>query len=180
MVGEIRDTETARIITDVALAGHIVFSTVYTNNATGAITRLMDMGIEPFLVSSTIRAVISQRLVRIICEKCKKPYELLKHEFSELGLTEDKIKGKRFYKGEGCLECNGSGYKGRTGIYELFIMDDKIKELVVKRASLAAIRKVAQEGGMKTLRQDAVSKILKGITTAEEVLRETKEYAPLV
>lgn len=176
MVGEIRDSETAEIAIQSALTGHLVFSTLHTNDAPGAITRLMDMGVEPFLITSTIRASIAQRLIRVICPKCKKSYEPKKFEVSELGLKEEKVKGIKFYKGEGCSECNGSGYKGRTGIYELFLMDDKLRELVVKRSSPAIIREAAQVSGMKTLRQDGVAKVLKGVTTAEEVLRETKEY----
>jgi type IV pilus assembly protein PilB len=176
MVGEIRDSETAEIAIQAALTGHLVFSTLHTNDAPGAVARLTDMGVEPFLISSTVRAVIAQRLVRLVCQKCKKPYEPQKHEISELNISSDKIKDVELYKGKGCSECNGSGYKGRSGIYELFIMDDKIRELVVRRASLAAIREAAREGGMKTLREDAISKILEGTTTVEEALRETKEY----
>ncbi len=176
MVGEIRDTETAEIAIQSALTGHFVFTTLHTNDAPGAITRLIDMGVEPYLISSTVRAVIAQRLVRKICSKCKKPYAPQKGELAELGISAEKLKGARFYKGEGCSECNGSGYKGRTGIYELFIMDEKIRGLLVKRVSSAAIRNAAQEAGMKTLREDGVAMVLEGLTTVEEVLRETKEY----
>ncbi|MBU4590879.1 MAG: type II secretion system ATPase GspE [Candidatus Omnitrophica bacterium] len=176
MVGEIRDSETAEIAIQSALTGHLVFSTLHTNDAPGAVTRLMDMGVEPFLITSTVRAVIAQRLLRKLCQKCKKEYEPKKEELKELGITENAIKGIKFYKGAGCSECNGSGYKGRTGIYELFIMDDKMREQVVKRVSTTTIREAAQASGMKTLREDAVSKILTGVTTAEEVLRETKQY----
>jgi len=176
MVGEIRDTETAEIAIQSALTGHFVFSTLHTNDAPGAITRLMDMGVEPYLISSTVRAVIAQRLMRKICSKCKKPYTPQKGELEELGISAEKLKGARFYKGEGCSECNGSGYKGRTGIYELFIMDEKIRGLLVKKVSSAAIRNAAQETGMRTLREDGVAMVLEGLTTVEEVLRETKEY----
>ena len=176
MVGEIRDSETAEIAIQSALTGHLVFSTLHTNDAPGAITRLMDMGVEPFLITSTIRASIAQRLIRVICPKCKKSYEPKKYEISELGLKLDEVKDIKFYKGEGCSECNGSGYKGRTGIYELLIMDDELRELVVKRSSPAVIRGAAQASGMRTLREDGVAKVLSGVTTAEEVLRETKEY----
>jgi len=176
MVGEIRDSETAEIAIQSALTGHLVFSTLHTNDAPGAVTRLMDMGVEPFLITSTIRASIAQRLIRVICPKCKKSYEPKKYEINELGLKAEKVKGVKFYKGEGCSECNGSGYKGRTGIYELLMMDDELRELVVKRSSPAIIRSAAQASGMKTLRQDGVAKVLSGVTTAEEVLRETKEY----
>ncbi len=176
MVGEIRDSETAEIAIQSALTGHLVFSTLHTNDAPGAVTRLMDMGVEPFLITSTVRVVIAQRLLRLLCQKCKKPYEPQKKEIAELGLSEDELKGVKFYKGKGCSECNGSGYKGRAGIYELFIMDEKIRDLIVKRASSSEIRVAAQELGMKTLRQDGIAKIIAGETSVEEVLRETKEY----
>ena len=176
MVGEIRDSETAQTAIQSALTGHLVFSTLHTNDAPGAVTRLMDMGIEPYLISSTIRAVIAQRLIRIICQKCKKAYEPQKSEISELRIDKNELANAKFYKGKGCSECNGSGYKGRTGTYELFVMDEGMGELVATRASSSSIRKAAQERGMKTLRENGVVKILEGITTVEEVLRETKEY----
>lgn len=176
MVGEIRDSETAQIAIQAALTGHLVFSTLHTNDAAGAVTRLMDMGIEPFLISSTVRAVMAQRLVRVICQKCKKPYKVEQHELSELGISGKKDVPEHFYKGEGCSECNGSGYRGRTGIYELFIMSDRVKEMVVKRDSSSSIRNAAMEQGMQLLREDGVRKIFEGVTSAEEVLRETKEY----
>ena len=176
MVGEIRDSETAEIAIQSALTGHLVFSTLHTNDAPGAITRLTDMGIEPFLIISTIRAIIAQRLVRLICSKCKKAYDSQGHELSDLGISQEEAKGLKFYKGEGCSECNGTGYKGRTGIYELLIMDERLRELVVKRDSLSTIRDAARNAGMKTLREDGIKKIIEGVTTVEEVLRETKEY----
>lgn len=176
MVGEIRDSETAEIAIQSALTGHLVFSTLHTNDAPGAVTRLMDMGVEPFLITSTVRAIIAQRLLRKLCQKCKKPYEPKKEELKELGITQDAVKGMKFYKGEGCSECNNSGYKGRTGIYELFVLEDKARKLVVTRASVATIREAAQRAGMKTLREDAIAKILAGVTTVEEVFRETKQY----
>ncbi len=176
MVGEIRDSETAEIAIQSALTGHLVFSTLHTNDAPGAITRLMDMGVEPFLIISTIRAIIAQRLVRVICLKCKKAHEPQGHELSDLGISQEKAKELKFYKGEGCSECNGSGYKGRTGIYELFIVDERLRELIVKRESLSTIREAARKTGMKTLRENGVNKIIEGTTTIEEVLRETKEY----
>jgi len=143
MVGEIRDSETAEIAIQSALTGHLVFSTLHTNDAPGAITRLMDMGVEPFLITSTVRVVIAQRLLRLLCRKCKKPYEPQKNEISELSLSADELKGVKFYKGKGCSECNGSGYKGRVGIYELFIMEEKIRDLIVKRASSSEINRCA-------------------------------------
>lgn len=176
MVGEIRDTETAEIAIQAALTGHLVFSTLHTNDSPGAVTRLVDMGVEPFLITSTVRAVLAQRLVRKICVKCKKEYKPSEPELSEFGISKEKIKGMKFYKGEGCQECNSSGYKGRTGLYELLVVDDKIRGLIVKRESLTAIRNAACEAGMKTLRENGLKKVMEGITTIEEVLRETKEY----
>jgi len=176
MVGEIRDSETAEIAIQAALTGHLVFSTLHTNDAPGAITRLVDMGVEPFLITSTVRAVLAQRLVRKICAKCKKEYTPPEKELLDLGVPKEDIKNARFYKGEGCSECNNSGYKGRTGLYELLIINDRIRELVIKHASLAAIREEAQKAGMAMLRQNGLKKALDGITTIEEVLRETKEY----
>ena len=176
MVGEIRDSETAQIAIQAALTGHLVFSTLHTNDASGAVTRLMDMGIEPFLISSTVRAVMAQRLVRVICQNCKKAYKAEQQELLELGMIGKKDAPSQFYKGEGCSECNGSGYRGRTGLYELLIMNDRIREMVVKRDSSSAIRNAAVEGGMRLLREDGIRKILEGVTTIEEALRETKEY----
>ena len=176
MVGEIRDSETAEIAIQSALTGHLVFSTLHTNDAPSAVTRLVDMGVEPFLITSTVRAVIAQRLVRKICQKCKKPYEVQTRELLELDISKKDAEPVKFYKGEGCSECNGSGYKGRAGLYELLIMDDAIRELIVKRASSATIRNKAREAGMKTLRENGVAKIIEGLTSVEEVLRETKEY----
>ena len=119
MVGEIRDSETAEIAIQAALTGHLVFSTLHTNDAPGAVTRLVDMGVEPFLITSTVRAVLAQRLVRKICGKCRKEYTPPEKELLDLGIAKDSVKKIKFYKGEGCSECNGSGYKGRTGLYEL-------------------------------------------------------------
>jgi len=177
MVGEIRDTETAEIAIQAALTGHLVFSTLHTNDSPGAVTRLVDMGVEPFLITSTVRAVLAQRLVRKICSECKKEYKPSAGELLEFDISKEKIKGMKFYKGDGCQKCNSSGYKGRTGLYELLVVDDKIRDLVVKRESLASIRNAACEGGMKTLRENGLKKVMEGITTIEEVLRETKEYA---
>nr|MBU1327858.1 type II secretion system ATPase GspE [Candidatus Omnitrophota bacterium] len=177
MVGEIRDAETAEIAVQSALTGHLVFSTLHTNDSPGAVTRLVDMGVEPFLITSTVKAVLAQRLVRKICIKCKKEYKPSEQEISEFGISKEKIEEMKFYKGVGCLECNSSGYKGRTGLYELLIVDDRIRDLVIRRESLSAIRNAACDAGMKTLRENGLKKVIEGITTIEEVLRETKEYA---
>lgn len=176
MVGEIRDSETAEIAIQAALTGHLVFSTLHTNDAPGAVTRLVDMGIEPFLITSTVRAVLAQRLVRVTCKKCKKEYKISEHQLAELGIHARDLSEVKFYKGEGCSECNGSGFKGRTGLYELLIMDDKIRGLVVRRANSSDVRKAACEAGMQTLREYGLKKVMEGITTLEEVLKETKEY----
>ncbi|HAZ10024.1 MAG: type II secretion system protein GspE [Omnitrophica bacterium GWA2_41_15] len=177
MVGEIRDAETAEIAVQSALTGHLVFSTLHTNDSPGAVTRLVDMGVEPFLITSTVRAVLAQRLVRKICVKCKKEYKPSEQEVSEFGISKEKMEDMKFYKGAGCSECNSSGYKGRTGLYELLIVDDRIRDLVIKHESLSAIRNAACDAGMKTLRENGLKKVIEGITTIEEVLRETKEYA---
>jgi type IV pilus assembly protein PilB len=177
MVGEIRDSETAEIAVQSALTGHLVFSTLHTNDSPGAVTRLVDMGVEPFLITSTVRAVLAQRLVRKICAKCRKEYKPSQREIAEFGISKEKMEAMKFYKGEGCSECNNSGYKGRIGLYELLIVDDRIRDLVIKHESLATIRNAACDAGMKILRENGLKKVIDGITTIEEVLRETKEYA---
>ncbi|HUV04724.1 MAG TPA: type II secretion system ATPase GspE [Armatimonadota bacterium] len=176
MVGEIRDPETAEIAIHSALTGHLVFSTLHTNDAAGAVTRLLEMGIEPYLVASSVEAVLAQRLVRLICPKCK---ALAEHadeiiaRFSENGVKMQRT--PKLYRGCGCDQCKQTGYRGRTGIYELFLMDDRIRSLVLERAPAGAIRDVACEHGMRTLRQDGWNKVLDGITTAEEVVRVTQQ-----
>jgi len=177
MVGEMRDAKTAGIVAQSALAGRLVFSALHVNDSLSAIARLADISIEPFLIAATVKAVLAQRLVRKICAKCRKEYKPSEHDISEFGALKDKIKGIKFYKGEGCSECNGSGYRGRTGLYELFIVNDLIKNLIIKQENLSVIRNTACEAGMKTLLEDGFSKVIRGITTIEEVLRETKEYA---
>jgi len=176
MVGEIRDGETAEIAVQSALTGHLVFSTLHTNDSPGAVTRLVDMGVEPFLITSTVRAVLAQRLVRKICPECRKEYKPSEQEAAEFGISKDRMKTMKFYKGEGCAKCNSSGYKGRTGLYELLIVDDTIRDMVIKHESLSAIRDAACNAGMKTLRENGLKKVMEGVTTIDEVLRETKEY----
>ena len=167
MVGEIRDSETARISVQSALTGHRVLSTVHTNDATGAITRLLDMGIEPFLVSSVILLSFSQRLIRKICPDCKESYAPSKELLNEFRIDENK--DVRFYRGKGCIACKNTGYKGRTGIFEVLLIDDMVQKLILQRASSQEISKSAQSAGkLKTLRDDAIEKALKGITTLEE------------
>ncbi|MBN1405248.1 MAG: Flp pilus assembly complex ATPase component TadA [Candidatus Omnitrophica bacterium] len=178
MVGEVRDFETAEIAIRIALTGHLVFSTLHTNDASGAVARLLDMGIEPYLVSSSVECAIAQRLVRLICSKCKKEIKLDDKLKKELGLKIDYSKTK-IYQGEGCPACKFTGFKGRTGIYEILPLTDEIRDLVLRRASADQIKQKAVALGMKTLFDDGVEKILAGVTTIGEVLRVTKVEAAL-
>ncbi len=173
MVGEIRDLETAKIAVHASLTGHLVLSTLHTNDAPTAFTRLVDMGVEPFLVSSSVTAVMAQRLVRTICPKCKEEHHPPKEVLEELGLSKEK--GLRFYRGKGCGNCKNTGYFGRTGIFELLVPNEKIKDMVVRKTPATEIRKEALRAGMMSLREDGVFKIKKGITSVEEVLRVTQE-----
>jgi type IV pilus assembly protein PilB len=176
MVGEIRDTETAQIAIQASLTGHLVFSTLHTNDSAGTITRLINMGAEPYLIASTLEAVVAQRLVRMICEGCKREYTPTVKELSEIGLKKSDLKKTKFYKGSGCEKCNNTGYKGRTGIFEILVMSDKLRFLVTKRVQTASLREAARKQGMKTLREDGILRVLDGITTIEEVARETLQY----
>ncbi|MBU1006467.1 MAG: Flp pilus assembly complex ATPase component TadA [Candidatus Omnitrophica bacterium] len=173
MVGEIRDLETAVIAIQAALTGHLVFSTLHTNDAPSSITRLINMGVEPFLISASLAGVMAQRLIRLVCPECKEAYEPSKTLIQKLGL---KGKGKvQFFKGKGCSNCKGTGYKGRTGLFELMIMDDELREMIIQGTSSLAIRNKACEKGMKLLRQDGLEKVLAGLTTWEEVSRVTDD-----
>lgn len=182
MVGEIRDLETAEIAIRAALTGHLVFSTLHTNDAPSAFTRLIDMGIEPFLVASSVEAVMAQRLVRTICPHCKTEQKIERNYLLKIGFPPEDIDTAVFYKGMGCEECRQLGYQGRTGIYELLIMSDAIRSLVMNRAPSTAIAQKAIEQGMCTLRQDGWKKVKAGITTVEEVLRvtQTEEHFDLI
>ncbi len=177
MVGEVRDSETAEITIRSALTGHLVFSTLHTNDAAGAVTRLLDMGIEPFLVSSSLGCLIAQRLVRLICPKCKielKPKKEVLGQIKDLKLPESEM---RFYEGKGCEYCRFTGYRGRTGIYEILTVTESIRELILSRASSQQIKHKAISGGMRTLRQDGLHKVFKGLTSFAEVFRVTQlEY----
>ncbi|MFA5068856.1 MAG: ATPase, T2SS/T4P/T4SS family [Candidatus Omnitrophota bacterium] len=172
MVGEVRDLETAEIAIRVALTGHLVFSTLHTNDSTGAVTRLLDMGIEPYLVSSSVEAVIAQRLVRVICDKCKT--EILPDEGLIKDLNLDPCCKIKFYEGKGCPACKFTGFMGRTAIYEILVLDDDIRELIVKRVSSNEIKALALKKGMRTLFNDGMIKVERGITTIKEVLRVTE------
>ena len=175
LVGEVRDLETAEISIHAALTGHLVFSTLHTNDAPGAITRLIDMGIEPFLVASSVVAIIAQRLVRVICPACKEPYKPERALLQELGLAPSRSNKRAFYRGRGCPECLGTGYRGRTGIYEILLVDDVIRGLVLKTSDSVTIKTEAVNRGMATLRDDGIRKVLEGATTIEEVVRVTQQ-----
>lgn len=176
MVGEIRDVETAEIAIHSALTGHLVFSTLHTNDSFGAVTRLVDMGIEPFLVSSSVIAVMAQRLVRRVCPACHELQHPTDEELREIGLTgEQAAETTIFRSGSGCPECKQTGYRGRIGIHELLVIDDEIRAQIMKNADAASIRRNATSRGMATLREDGARKVLEGVTTIEEVLRVTQE-----
>ncbi|MBW2149052.1 MAG: Flp pilus assembly complex ATPase component TadA [Deltaproteobacteria bacterium] len=172
MVGEIRDQETAEIAVQAALTGHLVFSTVHTNDAAGALVRLADMGTEPFLISSSVIGIISQRLLRTICPECREAYTPSPAYLQNLGLG-DGHNIPTLYRGRGCSFCKNSGYRGRTGIFETLVVSDELREKIVERSSSAVIAAIAQQQGMRTLRQDAIQKALSGITTPEEAIRVT-------
>ncbi len=173
MVGEMRDLETAQISIQASLTGHLVFTTLHTNDAPGAVTRMIDMGVEPFLISSTLEGVLAQRLVRTICKKCRVAYEPADTVISELGLSKADVQGRPFHYGKGCLECNETGYKGRKGLFELLVVSEPIRELINMRAPSGVIRAKALELGMRSLREDGIRTILDGETTVEEVLKYT-------
>jgi type II secretory ATPase GspE/PulE/Tfp pilus assembly ATPase PilB-like protein len=174
MVGEVRDLETAEIAIRAALTGHLVFSTLHTNDAPGAITRLIDMGIEPFLVASSVEAVLAQRLVRTICPKCKTTIPVEHDYLLRIGFPEEEIATTTFCKGTGCEACRMLGYQGRMGIYELLFMDESLRPLVISRATASAIAQKAMSRGMHTLRNDGWKKVKAGQTTIDEVLRVTQ------
>ena len=173
MVGEIRDLETAEIAINASLTGHLVFSTLHTNDAPSAVTRLIDMGVKPFLVASSVRAIMAQRLVRRVCKKCAQPYTPTADEIRLLGLDEDFIKNSTFMKGRGCSACGHTGYKGRMGIYEIFILQEEIQNLIYGKAASNVIRDAARKSGMRTLREDGLRKAAAGTTTLAEVLATT-------
>ncbi len=173
MVGEMRDLETSQIAIQASLTGHLVLSTLHTNDAPGAVTRLIDMGVEPFLISSTLMAVLAQRLVRTVCKKCRTPFEPTESQLALLNLSPHDIGDKVFYYGRGCQNCNDTGYKGRRGIFELLIVSDPIRNLINERAPSVVVRQKAVELGMVTLREDGLRGIFDGDTTIEEVVKYT-------
>ncbi len=175
MVGEVRDFETAEITIRVSLTGHLVFSTLHTNDAASSVTRLLDMGIEPYLVSSSVECFIAQRLVRLICPKCKVPVKPNQEILKELGIPETEIAGLELFEGKGCDDCKFTGYKGRTGIYEFLLINDDIRDMILAREPSNKIKSKAISFGMRTLRDDGWDKIKRGLTTPTEVLRVTQQ-----
>ena len=173
MLGEMRDLETSQIAIQASLTGHLVLSTLHTNDAPGAVTRLLDMGVEPFLISSSLMAILAQRLVRTVCKKCRAPFEPTENQLSILNLSPHDLGDKVFYYGRGCQACNDTGYKGRKGIFELLVINDAIRSLINERAPTVVVRQKAMELGMVTLREDGLRSIFDGVTTIEEVLKYT-------
>jgi len=173
LVGEIRDLETAEIAAQSSLTGHIVFTTLHTTDAPSSIARLLDLGIEPFLLTATIEGIISQRLLRKICENCKTAFEPSEAQLMELQITPEDIKDKQFYYGRGCSKCNGTGYRGRIGVFEIMVFNDEIRDLVMNSASTAVLRVAAQKNGMKLLRDNGMKLIYDGISTIDEIVKET-------
>jgi type IV pilus assembly protein PilB len=173
LVGEVRDLETAQIAVQSSLTGHLVFSTLHTNDAPSSIARLLDLGLEPFLITATLEAIIAQRLVRKICENCKEEYVPTEAQLMELGLTPEDVAGRTFYYGRGCDYCNNTGYKGRTAIFEAMVLDDELRDLIMKHASTGVLREEARKRGMRTLRETGLLTMYDGVTTIEEVVRET-------
>ena len=173
LVGEIRDIETAEIAINAALTGHMVFSTLHTNDSPSAVSRLVDIGIKPFLVAAALRAVLAQRLVRRNCPNCKQPYEPDEKLLSSLGIRADQALDASFMKGVGCGNCNSNGFRGRVGLFELFLMNEELQQMIYDDASLVALRAKSREMGMRTMREDGVRKVIAGVTTAGEVLNAT-------
>jgi type IV pilus assembly protein PilB len=175
LVGEMRDTETAQMGIQASLTGHLVFSTLHTNDAPGAVTRMIDMGVPAYLVASSVVAVLAQRLVRVNCPKCKQPYQPLDTQIEAAGISADMLAGATFMRGRGCVHCQKTGYKGRLGIFELMVMNNKIRELAFQGAATQEIRRAAVSQGMKVMFEDGVLKALRGITTLDEVFRVAKK-----
>jgi type IV pilus assembly protein PilB len=173
LVGEIRDVETAEIAVQASLTGHMVFSTLHTNDAPSTVTRLRDMGVPPFLITATVEAILAQRLVRRICSNCREEVVPGADVLADLELSSDQIVGKKFYRGKGCERCNRTGYKGRKGLFELLVMNDELRDMVMRNASTEDLREAARRAGMVTLRDSGMESIYNGETTADEVIRET-------
>jgi len=173
LVGEIRDLETAQIAVQAALTGHMVFSTLHTNDAPSTISRMRDMGLEPFLITATVEAILAQRLVRRICTNCRTEFEPSAEMLMELNLRPEDVTGKKFYYGQGCDKCNNTGYKGRMGLHELLVMNDDLRDLISKGASTDELRAACKRMGMVGLREAGLLALHEGLSTIEEVVRET-------
>jgi type IV pilus assembly protein PilB len=173
LVGETRDLETAEIGAQASLTGHLVFTTLHTNDAPSSIARMLDLGMEPFLITATLEGIVAQRLVRRICAKCREPFQPAEEQLMELQLTPDDVQGREFYRGRGCDACNHSGYKGRVGLYEIMVIDDDLRELIMQHASTQLLRAEARKRGMRTLRQSGLLAIYEGLSTIDEVVKET-------
>jgi len=173
LVGEIRDLETAQIAAQASLTGHVVFTTLHTNDAPSSVARLLDMGIEPFLITATVEGIVAQRLVRRICENCKTQFEPSESQLMELQLLPDDVKGKKFHYGRGCSKCNGTGYRGRIGVFEIMVFNDEIRDLIMQQASTNVLRSAGQKAGMRLLRDNGLVAIYDGITTIDEIAKET-------
>jgi type IV pilus assembly protein PilB len=173
LVGEIRDRDTAATAVEASLTGHTVLSTLHTNDAPSAVTRLIDIGVEPFMITATLEAIVAQRLVRRVCANCKESFTPDDDLLRELGPDGDKLRGATFYYGKGCDQCHQTGYRGRQGIYEVLIMNDTLRKIVLAGGSTAELRAAAIAGGMRTLREAGLQSVTEGRTTVEEVLRET-------
>jgi type IV pilus assembly protein PilB len=173
MIGEIRDLETAGIATNASLTGHLVFSTLHTNDAPSAVARLVDLGVQPFLVASSVRAIVAQRLVRRLCANCKQPAGLSETELRALRIEPGQLSEAQVMKPVGCDRCRQIGYKGRIGIFEIFVIDDDVRHMINKRSPTLLLRQRARELGMRTLREDGIRKVLAGLTSAEEIISIT-------
>jgi general secretion pathway protein E len=175
LVGEVRDVETAEIAIQAAMTGHLVFSTLHTNDAASAVTRLIDMGIEPFRVASVVRAIWAQRLVRVLCRECKEGYLPEAEALRDAGISSFRPGNLTVYRGKGCPACSGTGYRGRTGIYEILIVSDPIRRLIMRKADSTAIARKALGEGMKTLAEDGARKVMEGVTSLEELVRVSQD-----
>jgi len=173
MVGEIRDLETAQISAQASLTGHLVFTTLHTNDAPSSVARLLDLGVEPFLLTATVEGIIAQRLIRRICDNCKTEFEPTENQLMELRLSPEEVQGKKFYYGKGCKKCNGTGYRGRTALFEIMCFNDEIRELIMNHASTNVLRSAANKAGMKLLRETGLAAIYDGITSIDEIVKET-------
>jgi type IV pilus assembly protein PilB len=173
MVGEIRDLETAEISAQASLTGHLVFTTLHTNDAPSSVARLLDLGVEPFLLTATIEGIIAQRLIRKICDSCKTEFEPTENQLMELRISPDEVQGKKFYYGKGCNKCNGTGFRGRTALFEIMCFNDEIRDLIMNHASTNVLRSAAVKAGMKLLRETGLAAIYDGITSIDEIVKET-------